>query len=268
MASLVFRFPPAILATAGVETTTDTDGRKRKRGEDDDGKRKAKKPRKAKLQSAIDNQRVGLEILPNELLQEIASYLDAPSYICLALTNKHFGRLSTHVNLRLSRASQHCQDQDRLPASAPDADVLYTFCSTHRCLLMLLRDWMPKTYKLCWICARYTSKTGAWSRNGKPLQITLPDGATTKCRVTCHSACRPRLTEEEALPLSVYCRYVPGARASHYDFGCKLDQFSIAVFMMEHDRWSLMMERFRQEASMCGGDVVARARRTLRSVRR
>lgn len=94
--------------------------------------------------------------LPNEIILQVFKQLDVPSRICLGLTSKFFAAMSRMVDTTLT-------DQQivvKFHANCPNPPCVYTtHISDRRLLLLSLKSYMPRGYRLCWKCALYTKIT-------------------------------------------------------------------------------------------------------------
>jgi hypothetical protein len=87
----------------------------------------------------------GLSSLPSEILVMIIKRTDPMDVTCLFLTSKYF--------------ALHCLS---VPTSATYPAKLYRYIDDHRRVnfLNLLKDWVPKKYRLCYICRKYRPING------------------------------------------------------------------------------------------------------------
>ncbi|KIX07102.1 uncharacterized protein Z518_05079 [Rhinocladiella mackenziei CBS 650.93] len=116
-------------------------------------------PQRRTRRNAIvdDGSQLTLQKLPNDVMLMVMKELDVPSRISLSLTNKLFAErvqmVSTVLNDRASIVKFH--------ARCPSGACLYAnHISDRRILLLQLHKWMPRGYRLCWKCQRYSKIKG------------------------------------------------------------------------------------------------------------
>ncbi|EXJ79103.1 hypothetical protein A1O3_08604 [Capronia epimyces CBS 606.96] len=101
----------------------------------------------------FDTKKAKFSALPNEILLMVFSHLDVPSRITLGLTCRFFAAMSqcvpTDLNDKPSVVKYHakCQNPPCLYAN---------HISDRRILLLQIKNWMPRGYRLCWVCLKYT----------------------------------------------------------------------------------------------------------------
>ena len=95
----------------------------------------------------------------------------APDLICLALTSKDLAAkvlavtpsvndeptiVKVQVQLPNERNYSHDESQHAFDPSGPIVHSQFSHISSRKQLLSQLRSYMPRGYRLCWICNRYT----------------------------------------------------------------------------------------------------------------
>ncbi|EXJ96345.1 hypothetical protein A1O1_01471 [Capronia coronata CBS 617.96] len=157
--------------------------------------------------------------LPNEVLDMVFENLDVPSRISLGLVNKFFASMSQNVSTDLTdqpsvvRYHEHCQ---ALPC-------LYTnHISDRRILLLQLKSWMPRGFRLCWVCLKYTRIT---RDNANTWTFTTRVRFDGFCRLNllalidlrdihAHKSCC-----RGGIELASYANHTPGASGGFIRFG-------------------------------------------------
>ena len=124
----------------------------------------------------------------------VFSELDVPSRICLGLTSKFFAGMSSMVSTELNDLPSIVKYHHRCPK--PPCPYV-NHISDRRILMLELKRWMPRGYRLCWICCKYSKidKTSKWHSTtrmdlGSPNRINLPALVDLHLRrVFCHHKC-------------------------------------------------------------------------------
>jgi hypothetical protein len=114
--------------------------------------------------------RITIQDLPNEVLSHIFRDLPYASQICLGLTCKALGRLLETIEIEAYRDVTHTHGPRRFKSMS---QRYLLKCS----LLKQLKDWMPRTYKLCHQCHTYVREDGhLWKKSRHLRGIDLSDG--------------------------------------------------------------------------------------------
>ncbi len=159
------------------------------------GERRARKARYRKKHAAVFNPaKPALDDLPNDVLLVVFKHLDVPSRICLGVSSKFFAEMSTMVNTSLTdqptvvRFHESCQ---KLPC------MFVNHISDRRILMLELKTWMPRNYRLCWVCVKYTRiDMSQWHTTTRQhfwgfgrLNLHAIDQAPTR-KLYCHHECK------------------------------------------------------------------------------
>ncbi|KAJ9626796.1 hypothetical protein H2204_009941 [Knufia peltigerae] len=203
-----------------------------------------------------------IETIDHDLLVQIFGYLDVPSRVSLALTNKFFGSFCMTPGVSGPILLSNCTQLNYVPDSDSligySHDEYHTYCSRRRMTLLLLRNWMPSDLQFCWTCMKYTPLSGTkpteaffkpWNDNAKgTMVITMIDesgkedpDSTLRVELHCHDACLPRIAKTQPMPFDLLCRHLPGGRAVHYNFGVEMQE--VVYLGSEVFEWGLAMPR-------------------------
>ncbi|KAL6245454.1 hypothetical protein RBB50_007453 [Rhinocladiella similis] len=251
----VFKIPESVLETALVKKVLAPQHHSRKRKREDDNEEALSVNSVVGRYNTIFGRRdvpetqtrtypqAKIETIDHDLLLQIFNYLDVPSRVCLALTNKFFGTFCMTPEISgpmpLSNSTQLEYVPDPTALIGYSNDEYNTYCSRRRMTLLLLRSWMPSDLQLCWICMKYTPLTRTkanaayfkpWSKNATGTMIITminesadanPD-TNLRVELHCHNTCLPRITKSQPMPFDLVCRHLPGGHAVHYNFGIDL----------------------------------------------
>ena len=150
-----------------------------------------------------DPNKATLNALSNDILVMVFNLLPVPSRISLGLTNKFFASLSQLVDTIISNdAATHVHDRQYPYFNITRQLVTQTitlhqkFFSSRRILLLELSKWMPREYRLCWACCKYTPRgSSVWYYKRVSSRLLRTDGPGSNpshrtrglyCHQTCH----------------------------------------------------------------------------------